>query len=75
MPLTETEKDLGVVMHHKLMWRDHIISKVNTANKVLRLIRQTVRGTPNKDVIKNSNIHMVRPHLEYASGVWSPHQE
>ena len=75
VPMTEMEKDLGVIMHHKLMWRDHIFSKVNTANKILRLIKRTVRGTSNKDVIKKSYIHMVRPHLEYACEVWSPHQE
>ena len=73
VPMTETEKDLGVIMHHKLMWRDHIFSKVNTANKILRLIKQTVCGTSNKDVIKKLYIHMVRPHLEYACEVWSPH--
>ena len=73
--MTETEKDLGVIMHHKLMWRDHIFSKLNTANKILRLIKRTVRRTSNKDVIKKLYIHMVQPHLEYACEVWSPHQE
>ncbi len=75
VPMSEMEKDLGVIMHHKLMWRDHIFSKVNTANKILRLIKRTVRGISNKDVLKKLYIHMVRPHLEYACEVWSPHQE
>ena len=52
------------------MWRDHIFSKVNMANKILRLIKRTVCGTSNKDVIKKLYIHMVRPHLEYACEVW-----
>ncbi|CAB4033408.1 Hypothetical predicted protein [Paramuricea clavata] len=75
VPMTEMENDLGVIMHHKRMWRDHIFSKVNTANKILRLIKRTVRGTSNKDVIKELYVHMVRPHLEYICEVWSPHQE
>ena len=75
MPMTEMEKDLRVIIHPKLMWKDHIFSKVNTANKILRLIKRTVRGTSNKDVIKKLYIHMVRPNLEYACEVWSPHQE
>ena len=58
VPMSETEKDLGVIMHHKLMWRDHIFSKVNTANKILRLIKRTVRGISNKDVIKKLYIHI-----------------
>ena len=26
------------------------------------------------DVIKKLYVHLVRPHLDYASQVWSPHQ-
>lgn len=35
------EKDLGVLVNSKLSWHDHIVNKVNKANKVLRLIRRT----------------------------------
>jgi len=37
---TQCEKDLGVLVNSKLSWHDHIISKINTANKVLPLIRR-----------------------------------
>ena len=61
IPLSTEEKDLGVLISHNLSWHNHIMAKVNTANKVLRLIKQY--------------IHLVRPHMEFASQVWSPHQQ
>ena len=68
------EKDLGVLVNSKLSWHDHIVNKVNKANRVLRLIRRTCGTHANTDVIKKLYIHLVRPHLDYASQVWSPHQ-
>ena len=64
VPMSETEKHLRVLMHHKRTWRDHIFSNVNTANKIVRLIKRTDRGISNKDVIKKLYIQLVRPHLE-----------
>jgi hypothetical protein len=62
---TRQEKDLGVIINSKLSWHDQIISKVNTANKVLRLITRT-RGTSTvDDVIRKLHAHLVRPHLDY----------
>jgi len=39
--MTDKEKDLGIILHHKLACHDHIITKVNSANKILRLIKRT----------------------------------
>ena len=36
-----SEKDLDVLVNSKLSWHDHIVNKVNEANKVLQLIRRT----------------------------------
>ena len=71
---TDKEKDLGIMLHHKLAWHDHIITKVHTANKILRLIRRTCRNRTQSVVIRKLYIHLVRPHLEYACEIWSPHQ-
>ena len=71
---TDKEKDLGIMLHHKLAWHDHIITKVNTANKILRLIRRTCGNQTQSVVIRKLYIHLVRPHLEYACEIWSPHQ-
>lgn len=54
---------------HKLLFLFYdIISKVSTANTVLKI----VRGTPNNDVKKKLYIHMACPHLEYASARYGP---
>ena len=42
IPMTRCEKDLGILVNNKLSWHDHIVNKVNTANKVLCLIRRSV---------------------------------
>ena len=48
------EKDFGVLVNSKLSGRDHIVNKVNKANKVLRLIRRTCGIHANTDVIKKA---------------------
>ena len=68
------EKDLGVLVNSKLSWHDHIVNKVNQAHKVLRLIKRTCGIQANTDVIKKLHINLVRPRLDNASQVWSPHQ-
>ena len=68
------EKDLGVLVNSKLSWHDHIVNKVNQAHKVLRLIKRTCGIHANTDDIKKLHINLVRPRLDYASQVWSPHQ-
>ena len=51
-----------------------MLNKVSTANIVLRLISRICETHANTDVIKKLYIHLVRPHLDYTSQVWSPHQ-
>ena len=59
-------------MASDLTWTKHVEELVHKANKVLGLLKRTVR---NKNM-KNFTIlykTLVRPILEYASPVWSPH--
>ena len=72
--MTRCEKDLGILVNNKLSWHDHIVNKVNTANKVLRLIRRSCGSYVIANVVKKLYVHLVRPHLDYVSQVWSPHQ-
>ena len=58
-----------------LSWHNHIMAKVNTANKVLRLIKRTCGTCTQPHVLLKLYIHLVRPHVEFASQVWSPHQQ
>ena len=58
-------------MASDLTWTKHVEELVHKANKVLGLLKRTVR---NKNM-KNLTIlykTLVRPILEYASPVWSP---
>ena len=72
--LCKEEKDLGIIIIHNLAWRDHILTKVNIANGILCLIRRTCGNRPNPKIVLKLFIHLVRPRLEFACEVWSPHQ-
>ena len=65
-------KDLGVIMASDLKWSKHVEHIVHKANKVLGLLKRTVGGK-NKDIFSNLYKTLVRPILEYACPVWSPH--
>ena len=67
----ESEKDLGVFIDEKLNFREHITKKVNIVNRNLGIIFRafTYMGT---EMLLNLYKSMVRPHIEYATQVWSP---
>ena len=67
----DVEKDLGVEIDTKLKFSQHIQSKVNKANRVLGCLKHTFKFL-NKEVFTLLYKALVRPHLEYASCVWSP---
>ena len=65
-------KDLGVIMASDLTWTKQVEELVHKANKVLSLLKRKVH----RKNMKNFSIlykTLVRPILEYASPVWSPH--
>ena len=68
---TAEEKDLGGTIDDKLIFSRHIQIQVNKANSAVGLIRHTF-----KHLDKESFLYLykslVRPHLEYASVIWSP---
>lgn len=66
------EKDLGVVIDSELNFDEHISSKVNKANAIMGLIRRSFTFL-DCDLFKRLYTTFVRPHLEYAQAVWSPH--
>ena len=68
----ESEKDLGVFnIDEKLNFRDHIAKKVNIANRNLGIIFRSFTYM-DKEMFLNLYKFMVRPHIEYATQVWSP---
>ena len=65
------EKDLGVKIDCKLNFRDHIVQKVNLANRNLGIIFRTFTYIDSV-IFLNLYKSLVRPHLEYATQIWSP---
>ena len=68
----EVEKDLGVHIDNQLKFTKHCQEKVNTANRVLRSIKHTFRYL-DEELFALLYKALVRPHLEYATCIWSPH--
>ena len=68
----EEEKDLGILIDQKLTFESHITSKINIANRNLGIIRRTFTYL-DKEIFLHLYKSLVRPHLEFASSVWSPH--
>ena len=65
------EKDLGVIFDNKLTFSKHINTKVNIANRNLGLIIKKFIYM-NKEMFLQLYKSLVRPHLEYASVIWTP---
>ena len=67
----DSEKDLGVIIDKSLSFGEHISSKISIANRNLGLIFRTFTYM-DKDMFLNLFKSLVRPHLEYATSVWTP---
>ena len=66
------EKDLGVTFDFELSFEEHITTKIQKANAIVGLIRRSFSYLDCKSFTKIYT-SFVRPHLEYAQSVWSPH--
>ena len=66
------EKDLGVYFDSELKFEEHILTKVKKANSIAGLMRRSFSYLDAK-LFKRLYTTFVRPHLEYAQAVWSPH--
>ena len=69
---TDTAKYLGVTISKDLSWNDHISSLTSKANSTLGFVKRNVK-TSNVKVKEMAYKTLVRPQVEYASPVWSPH--
>ena len=67
-----SEKDIGVTVDESLRFCEHIANKVRVANAIVGQIRSSFSFL-DKNTFKYLFVTLVRPHLEYAQSVWSPH--
>ena len=69
---THEEKDLGVMVTDDLTCRRQCVTAAQKATNVLRQIKNTFQAI-DIDAFRIIYQTYVRPHLEYAVQVWSPH--
>ena len=71
---SDCEKDIGVLVDSGLGFSEHIQQQVSKANSIMGLIRRTYTFL-DEQCFKLLFQALVRPHLEYAAAVWSPHYQ
>ena len=67
-------KYIGLEISHDLKWIHHVQNVTTKANRTLGYIRRNIR-TKHKGIRQTACQTLVRPQLEYASPVWSPHTD
>ena len=69
---TDSAKYLGLTLTSDLKWNTHISNTTRKANSILGLLRRNLK-TASQTLKTQAYQSLVRPHLEYAATVWSPH--
>ncbi|CAM4576931.1 unnamed protein product [Lepidochelys olivacea] len=71
LEVTEEEKDLGVLVNHRMTMSRQCDMAVKKANAVLGCIRRGI-SSRDKEMLVPLYKALVRPHLEYCVQFWSP---
>ena len=74
LEIADHAKYLGVDISSNLSWNHHIDRTATNAGKTLGFLRRNIK-TKNEDIKQSAYKSLVRPQLEYASSVWSPHTQ
>ena len=72
IPQSHEIRYLGLTLDINLEWKTHITNTIKKANKSLGLIKRCLKVGDDKLKLIAFNT-VVRPTMEYASQVWSPH--
>ena len=71
LPVTDTEKDLGINVTNDLKWDYHISQNISKAKQSIGWVtRNVISREP--DVMVNIYKLLVRPHLEHCVQLWNP---
>ena len=68
-----TFKYLGILLSDNLSWSPHVHAVCSKARQILGLLYRRFYNFSNSDTLIQLYTSLVRPHLEYACPVWSPH--
>ena len=71
--VTESEKDLGVIINNDMKFKDQVASAAKKANKTLGMIKRNFKFVI-KEAFEVLYGTLVRPQLEFAVHLWSPCQ-
>ena len=67
----DTAKYLGVEIHKKLKWNQHVAAICKKSNRILNFLQRNLRGCTKSIKEKAYNIY-VKPILNYAAPIWNP---
>ena len=73
MEQVESYKYLGITISSSLSWSQHIHSVYMKARRLVGLLYRKLYTNTETDVLFKLYTAMIRPHLDYACEVWSPH--
>ena len=71
---SQAEKDLGVVVDHKLTFKNHVAQATAKATRTLGVVRRSFDHLSDKTFIQLYE-SLIRPMVEYGHSVWAPSQK
>jgi hypothetical protein len=74
LEMVDEIKDLGVIMDGRMSFLPHIEAIISKSSRMLGFIKRISREFRDPYIHKTLYISLVRPNLEHAACVWSPHQ-
>ncbi|KAL1448049.1 hypothetical protein WDU94_000025 [Cyamophila willieti] len=75
VPRVNKMRDLGVILESNLSFNEHYETIKNKSFRALGFINRNSKDFKNPNTYKILYLSLVRPILEYASPVWSPHNQ
>ena len=69
---SDTERDFGVIFSTDLKWKNQVLTATNKANQMLGRIKKSFAKF-DCNLLRSLYSTFIRPLLEFAVPVWSPH--